>query len=326
MYLGWIGEKNAKWLPRHNSVIMHPAIKLRHIRAFLDIAAVGALSSVARDQGISQPALSRTLAELEDLLGLPLFRRERRRLVLTEQGTVFRHHAILGLRALQDGVAALHPAVGDSIRVGILPTAATRLFPRVALRFRVLQPQTVLKIETGPHAYLLGLLRDGGIDMMIGRMPDPQDMAGLRFAHLYEEDVVLVARAGHPMAAEPVADLLQVVPVILPPDGALIRRNVNDYLAMLGLPDLRPAVETVALAVGRGLLAASDAVWFISRGVVAEELARGEIIALPTGVRFLSGAVGVTQRQTATENSGGNLLQQLLIEETRPEPEGPAVT
>ena len=299
----------------HNSMIMHPAIKLRHIRAFLDIAAIGALSPVARAQGISQPALSRTLAELEDLLGIALFRRERRRLILTEQGAVFRHHATLGLRALEDGVAALHPATGDSIRVGILPTAATRLFPRVAVRFRALQPNTVLKIETGPHAYLMGLLRAGGIDMMVGRMPDPQDMVGLRFTHLYEEDVVLVARAGHPMVAHTVAEILQAVPVILPPDGALIRRNVNDYLAMLGLPTLRPAVETVALAVGRGLLAASDAVWFISRGVVAEELASGEMIALPTGVRFLSGAVGITQVQSATSHGGVELLLRLCAED-----------
>ncbi len=294
---------------------MHPGIKLRHIRAFLDIAASGALSPVARAQGISQPALSRTLAELEDLLGTALFRRGRRRLVLTEQGALFRHHATLGLRALEDGVAALHPAAGDSIRLGILPTAATRLFPRVAVRFRALQPTTVLKIETGPHAYLMGLLRDGGIDMMVGRMPDPQDMAGLRFTHLYEEDVVLVARGGHPMVAHPVADLLQVVPVILPPEGALIRRHVNDYLAMLGLPALRPAVETTALAVGRGLLAASDAVWFISRGVVAKELAGGEMVELPTGVRFLSGAVGITQVQSAALHPGAELLVRLCAQE-----------
>jgi LysR family pca operon transcriptional activator len=117
------------------------------------------------------------------------------------------------------------------------------------------------------------------------------------------------------MVAHTVAEILQAVPVILPPDGALIRRNVNDYLAMLGLPTLRPAVETVALAVGRGLLAASDAVWFISRGVVAEELSSGEMIALPTGVRFLSGAVGITQVQSATSHAGVELLLQLCAED-----------
>lgn len=293
-------------------MIMHPAIKLRHIRAFLDIAFDGNLSAVARRQGISQPALSRTLAEIEDLLGVALFRREKRRLALTEAGAVFRGHASLGLQALEAGAAALRPgAGGNTIRVGILPTAATRLFPIVALRFRETQPETLLKIETGPHSYLLRLLRDGEIDLMIGRMPVASEMAGLTFEHLYEEEIVLVARAGHPMAQHPVPALLQAVPLILPPEGALIRRAVNDYLVSLGLPAVRPAFETVALAVGRGILAGSDAVWFISRGVVADEVERGDLIVLPTGARFLSGSVGVTRRQAGPVVRGLDLLVRL---------------
>lgn len=300
-------------------MIMHPALKLRHIRAFLDIAADGSLSSVARRHGISQPALSRTLAEMEDLLATPLFRREKRRLVLTEAGALFRRHASLGLQALEDGVAALRPGgSGDSIRVGILPTAAPRLFPRVALRFREAHPETLLKIETGPHSYLLRLLREDEIDLMIGRMPVAGEMAGLAFEHLYEEEIVLVARAGHPLRAQSLPGLLQAVPLILPPEGALIRRAVNDFLATLGLPALRPAFETAALAVGRGILAGSDAVWFISRGVVADEVDRGDMVVLPTGARFLSGSVGITRRQAGPVVPGLNQLIHLCHDNTPP--------
>lgn len=87
------------------------------------------------------------------------------------------------------------------------------------------------------------------------------------------------------------------MPLFLPQEGALIRRAVNDFLASLCLPALRPAFEAVALAVGRGILAGSDAVWFISRGVVADEVDRGDLIVLPTGARFLSGSVSITRRQ-----------------------------
>jgi LysR family transcriptional regulator, pca operon transcriptional activator len=292
---------------------IHPAIKLRHIRTFLDIATDGTLSSVARRYGLTQPALSRTLAELETLLGAALFRREKRRLVLTEAGLIFRQHASLGIQALEAGAAALHPgAASGVIRLGILPTAAAQLLPRVALRFHQAAPGTLLQVETGPHAYLLGLLRDGQIDLMIGRMPVAADMPGLKFTHLHEEEIVLVARAGHPQADQPLPGLLQTVPLILPPAGALIRRAVDDYLASIGLPRLQPFVETVALAVGRGIVAASDAVWFISRGVVAQELASGELIALPTGVRFLSGSVGITQPQAAAPSAGLDLLVRML--------------
>lgn len=291
---------------------MHPAIKLRHIRAFLDIATEGSLSGVARAQGITQPALSRTLAELEDLLGTPLFRRERRRLVLTDQGALFRSHASLGVQSLEAAAAALAPgAAGGTLRIGILPTVATRLFPTAALAFHRTMPQVRLLVETGPYRHLLRLTREGDLDLLVGRMPAPTDMAALTFDHLYEEEVVLVTRAGQ----APPADLrahLRRVPVIVPTQGAIIRRPVDDYLASLDLPGLRPAVETVALAVGRGILARSDAVWFISRGVVAEELARGDLIELPTGVRFLSGAVGMTRRQAGRPAPGLDVLVDLL--------------
>ena len=54
--------------------------------------------------------------------------------------------------------------------------------------------------------------------------------------------------------------------------------------------------------------------WFISRGVVAEELDRGELIEIPTGVRFLSGAVGITRRQADTTSPGIEHLVQLCHE------------
>lgn len=297
---------------------MHPGIKLRHVRAFLDIAADGGISAAARSQGISQPALSRTLAELEAMLGATLFRREGRRLILTEQGALFRHHAGPGLQSLEAAAQALHPGqTGGVLRVGVLPTAATRLFPRVALRLQALAPDIVLTMMTGSHSFLMRLLREGEIDLILGRMPAAAEMAGLTFDHLYEEGVILAARAGHPFAIAPVAVALAACPLILPTEDAVIRRPVDDYLASLGLAGLRPAFRTVALAIGRGIVLQSDALWFISRGVVADELDRGEMLVLPTGAAFLAGAVGVTLRQQPTPPPATELLIRLARETVR---------
>lgn len=282
-----------------NRTAMHPGVKLRHIRAFLDIAAEGGLSAVARAQGITQPALSRTLAELETLLGQPMFLRQGRRLVLTEAGALFRRHASAAVQALEAGAAALRPGSSGTLRLGVLPTVATRFLPRVVLRFREIRPEIVLAAETGPHFHLMRLLREGSVDLVVGRLPGASEMAGLSFDHLYEEEVILAARADHPMRARPAPEALAASPVILPPATALIRPVVDSYLAANGLAGLRPALETVSLALGRGICLASDALWFISRGVVVHELDKAEMIELPTGARFLSGAVGMTRRQAS---------------------------
>lgn len=292
-------------------MIMHPAIKLRHIRAFLDIASEGSLTAVAQAQGITQPALSRTLAELEDLLATPLFRREGRRLVLTESGALFRHHASLGVQALEAAAGALRGDGTGRLQIGVLPTVAARLIPAVALRLRAALPEVVISVTTGPHPHLIRLLRDGAIDVMVGRMPAASEMADLAFEHLYEEDIVLCARAGHPKAGFDLAEVLRTCPLVLPPEGAVIRRAVDDYLASLGLGAIRAAFETVALPIGRGVVLGSDAVWFISRGVIQDELQRGEMVILPTSARFLSGAVGLTRRARSAPDRSVEVLIQI---------------
>lgn len=287
----------------HTQAIIHPGIKLRHIRVFLDAAAAGTLSAVARSHGISQPAVSRTLAELETLLGNRLFERQGRRLSLTGPGSLFLRHANAGLRALDAGAMALRPNAGsEHLRIGVLPTAATSIVPRAALNLRAQFPALTLSVVTGPNTYLLQLLRAGQTELMIGRMPSSSEMADLAFEHLYDDEVVLAARAGHPLADRAVAEILRTSPVILPTRDAIIRRLVDDYVASLGLSGLQPAFETVSLAMGRALLRRSDAVWFISRGVIADEVERGELVLMPAAAKYLSGSVGLTRRQDSRPN------------------------
>lgn len=316
--------QNAIWGRMHNQTGMsgalsagaalHPGVKLRHIRAFLDIAALGSITRAAQAQGVTQPALSRTLTELEAMLGTALFRRDARKLTLTEAGALFRHHATMGVQALESAAAALHPGRAEAtVRAGVLPTAATQLFPQVALRFHALRPDTTLAVITGPHSHLMQLLRRGRIDLMLGRMPDAGEMQDMSFEHLYDDDIVLVARAGHPAEGAGLPALLRRYPVILPPRGAIIRRPVEMFLAAHDMTGLRAAYETVALTVGCGIVAQSDAMWFISRGVVSADLAAGRMQVLATDLAYLSGAVGLTTRPGPAV-SGVDLIRQITRE------------
>lgn len=282
----------------HNSFDIHPGIKLRHIRTFLDIAAEGSLTAVARKQGLTQPALSRSLAELEAMLGQTLFLRQGRRLVPTDAGMIFRRHASEAILSLQAAAAALSPQQGGLLRLGVLPTAASSFLPALALRFRARRPQTLLTVETGPHHYMIRLLREGKIDLMLGRLPRATEMAGLSFEHLFEEDIILVARPGNPLLRLAPADALARAEIILPPKTALIAGGVTDYLASIGLAGKAAMLETASLALGRGICRRSDVLWFISRAVVEHELQTGALMELPLGSPFLTGAVGITRQKT----------------------------
>jgi LysR family pca operon transcriptional activator len=198
------------------------------------------------------------------------------------------------------------------LAVGVLPTVATRIMPRAALAFAAAVPGGSLGIITGPNWLLLSQLREGALELVVGRLAAPAEMTGLVFEQLYVEPVVAVVRPGHPLIEAPAGGFARF-PLVLPPPGAVIRPVVEQYFLSLGQEPPEAPVETVSLAVGRGLVQASDAVWFISRGVVGEELERGTLVALDLG-GLVAGPVGLTRRAGPDAGPEAQALMQALRE------------
>ena len=291
---------------------IHRGVKLRHLRIFLAIADAGSISAAARELGIAQPSVSKALADLEAMVDARLLERAGRGVALTAKGDTFRRHAAQALKALDAGSEAVMGAAPGRISVGVLPTVAGTFFPDVALPFLSQHPDLRLSVTTGSHLGLLDDLRAGRIDMMLGRMPDTAEMPGLRFHWLYDEEIALVARADHPLRDRRPEEALRLAPVILPPDTAIIRRAVEDYLTAIHVTQPEVSIQTVSLAPALRFLEGSDMLWFISRGVVERELQRGTLTAWPLDAPFLSGAVGMTTRANEDDHPGLRLLYDAL--------------
>ncbi|MFD1475637.1 pca operon transcription factor PcaQ [Ancylobacter polymorphus] len=280
--------------------MLDPRIKLRHIACFLEVARLKSVAKAAALIGITQPAVSKTLQELEHLLGTALFDRSRRSLVLTASGEIFLRYAAVGVTALRQGVHSIASASSGSVlvTVGALPTVSARILPRAVERFAAQGLSARARIVTGPNAYLLSLLRLGDVDFVVGRMAEPEAMIGFAFEHLYSERVALVVRAGHPLLAHDPFDIAMIenYQVVMPPPGSVIRPIVERLLIANGIGRLRDEVETVSDAFGRGFTRSSDAVWIISEGVVAEDVADGILATLPVDTAETLGPVGLTSR------------------------------
>lgn len=274
-------------------------IKFRHIQCFVEICGEKSLKIAAEKLFLTQPAISKTLKELEEILGATLLTRSRSGVALTRHGEVFLHFAEMSLAALQQGLSGVQH-VGEegksTLSVGVLPSVAARLMPEVAAEFSELAPNINLRIVDGPHGYLLERLRVGDIELVIGRLGRPNTMQGISFTQLYEESVEFVVRAGHPILANPDLKRIADWQVIYPPEGAAIRPLVDRYLIAHGVGDIPDCVESVSGAFGRGYTRASNAIWIISSGVVANEIADGHLIALPFDTSVTKGAVGLMQR------------------------------
>lgn len=305
--LAYMSEKEIlidKNRQKHNLMIMilDTHLRLRHVRTFLEIARSESVSVAADQLNITQPAVSRSLKELEDMLGTQLFNRVGRGLRLNEAGRVFQAHASASMVELMRGFDRLVEKgdLSSRLSIGGLPTAAPNLLPRAAILFRKEMSHVRLHILTGPNWLLFNQLREGTLDLVVGRMPEKSVATGVSFQQLYIEDVVLACRPGHPILqqSKPEAHIADYT-LILPPGGAVISATIDRYLASIGLPETRGAYETVALPVGRKIVSTSDTLWFISRGVIGDELEAGSITTVKLTSPLLAGPVGISMSRSA---------------------------
>ncbi|CAH1693927.1 HTH-type transcriptional regulator PcaQ [Hyphomicrobiales bacterium] len=283
--------------------IIDPRIKLRHISCFLEVARLSSVVKAANALNISQPAVSKTIQELEDLVGATLFDRSRRILALTPLGEVFYRYAGTSLAALRHGIeAARQTSAVTTVKIGALPTVSARILPAAVEAFSSQGPGTRARIITGPNGYLLSLLRTGDVDLVIGRMAEPDAMLGFAFEHLYSERVVMVVRPGHPLLKESRFDLAMIenYQTLLPTPDSVIRPFVDRMLMANGIAGLRANVETVSNAFGRAYTRQTDAIWIISEGVVANDMAEQLLVALPVDTKETTGPVGLTTRTDTT--------------------------
>ena len=149
------------------------AIRLRHLRTFVTVAREGSVGRAAEVLSVTQPAVSKTLKELELILGVTLLDRSRRGGFLLPAGEMFLRHAETSLSALRQGVEELEGLGATEalpVRVGALPTVSARLLPPAIQRYRAHGPRAAPRIVTGPTAYLMAQLRQGDLDIVIGRM------------------------------------------------------------------------------------------------------------------------------------------------------------
>lgn len=283
--------------------LLDPRIKLRHLSAFLQTVREDGVVGAGEALGLTQPAVSKAIAELESILGVPLFDRTRRKLALTGFGEIFLRYANASVSSLRQGVDMLTEVRQhqSTVRLGALPSVEAEVVPRAVALFAAGPMACRVHVESGPSPYLIGLLRSGAIDFVVGRMPQPEAMAGLVFEHLYSEELVFAVRPGHPLTDDPAPPLraIEPFPVLIPPKGAIIRPTLDALLLAASVGRLAHEIETVSNSFGRAYTLATDAVWIISRSVAAADLARGQLRALPFDMSMSQGPVGIVTRAGA---------------------------
>lgn len=241
-------------------------MELRHLEQILEICRAGGFSGAARKLQISQPTLSKSIARLEAQLSLKLFERTNGAARPTAYGAFVAQRA----EALLQGVSALtrdleQLARGEEGRIRIAVGPASRLKPlpellrRIAVRFPKLHVETLQ--ETGPG--VMTALQEGRVDIGFGYSEHAARYGDLIRKKMFEDEIVLAARAGHPALALRDAgprELLQwpfalpsVVPGVARWAGEMSRQEQENLTAFVSHDYsliIQRAIDTDAIAVG----------------------------------------------------------------------------
>ncbi|EAA4435267.1 LysR substrate-binding domain-containing protein [Salmonella enterica] len=287
-------------------------IRLRHLHTFVAVAQQGTLGRAAETLNLSQPALSKTLNELEQLTGTRLFERGRLGAQLTVPGEQFLTHAVKVLDALNTAGQALNrkeDASADVVRIGALPTAALGILPAVIGRFHQQQKSTSLQVATMNNTMLLAGLKAGEIDLGIGRMSDPELMSGLNYELLFLESLKLVVRPDHPLLQETIT-LSRVMewPVVVSPKGTVPRQNAEALLQSQGCKMPAGCIETLSASLSRQLTVDYDYVWFVPSGAVKEDLRQATLVSLPVPTQSAGEPIGILTRVDIPLSTGAQML------------------
>ena len=295
---------------------MDRRIKFRHLDAFVAIARAKSLKRGALQINLSQPAMSKTLKDLEDILATTLMERDRSGVRLTAQGEVFLQYAEQCIAALQHGltnIESLGKGTAVPLSVGAMPSVAAQFLPEAMAEFRDISPDTVLHIEEGPHSFLVDRLRRGALDLAVGRLGLPETMVGLTFTQLYSESVVFAVAPDHPLGRKPDLTTINDHLVVYPPKDAAIRPLVARFLISQGVALFDRRIESTSMAIGRALaLGPGRAVWVISRGVVAADVAAGHLTILDIDTAPTAGPVGIMSRADADLSAAARLFSRIL--------------
>lgn len=286
----------------HLDRVLRSNLKLRHLQLLVALDQFRHLGRAAEFLSLTQPAVSKTLAEIERLFGLALFTRSTRGTEPTDYGqTVVRFaRAVLAeYDRTQDDIAAIASGAAGRVSVGAMVVAMPELLTGAVARLKAQSSQTRVVIEEGDLTRLLPRLRVGELDLIVGRLEPGYAAPDLRTEVLrVDEPMVIACRPDHALTrcgadGAPDWDALAAAPWVVPPAWASSRVKLNQLFYRHGRHPPTDLIESASFLVTLTFLRERGALVFVARGVAQALEREGLAVALPVAVPIELPPVGI---------------------------------
>jgi len=289
------------------------------LRALMAIADCGSESQAAQALGLTQPAVHAALQGLETSLGLQLFYKLTFGTRLTPAGEALLRRVKLALaevRGMDSDISAWRGEIRGRVVIGVLPLSVSIFLPRAVAMLAASHPDIEVSIVDGTYESLMQQLLSADIDAIAGALRADAPGDEVRQHHLFDDDLVVIAPAGHPCLRAPqltLEDLLQwswVAPLPgTPADRAMVQlfRSQGLQPPQGGLCASSPTM-TLAFVLQTGHLALA------SRGQALQDNHGGQLCILPLALPSTRRRIGLAMRAQSTASQDLALFAQACMQ------------
>ncbi|MBO9380605.1 LysR family transcriptional regulator [Sphingomonas histidinilytica] len=285
----------------------------RQLSHFLAVVENGSLGRAAKVLNISEPALSKNIRLLEELLEVKLFDRNPRGLDLTTFGTSLFEHARVVMTELQRAVTEIQELKGTEaghVHVGAGPTFAASLVPRAVAALLADRPNLRISVFEGYSDVLIPMVLRGDLDFALVTLDASSVDPDIGQECLTNDEAVVVARASHPIIAQSEVSLDQLADIswMLPKRPDLLRRHVEKMFLSAGRHPPRAIIEYVSAGFARSMLLEYDILSFLPESLIKAELDSGRLVRVPLSTGVWTRQVGVIFRKRGSQSPAARAL------------------
>lgn len=292
-------------------------LKTRQLMLLIAIDDEGNIHRAADVLNMSQPAASKLLKDLEEMIGVALFERLPRGMRATWYGETMIRHARIALSSLGEAGAEIEALKGGytgSVAVGAITGPAMNLLPAAMTRITEQHPLLRVSLQVESSDVLLELLSQNKLDILVARLFARHDKRNLHYQALAEEQVSAIVRPGHPIlgVGKPSLAELAAAGWLVPPSGSVLRHRFELMFQSAGLEPPKRVIESAALAFLPRMLEESDYMAVVPTDV-ARYYAKHNIVAIvPVELSCRMDSFGLITRTDWLLSPGAQIVLRAL--------------
>lgn len=292
-------------------------LRIRQLFVLVELYRSAHMSHTAARLGMTQPALSKWLAELEGDLGVPLFDRQPKGLVPTPfcEALVVHARTILAeIERTQLTIELMSQGASGDLAIGASPAVAAIVVPAAIAALRLQYPKVFITLTEGVLQDLVSQLREGRLDYVVGRMDARVSCDSLRYDELFEETMRVIAGPAHPLAGRTEVAWAETRPYgwIGMPEGSQLWSELGFELAVAAEPPANVCIQTAGLLATVAIVGRSDLLGISSYRPAKLFCDSGRIamLALPYASR---GSVGLLSRREAEQTPVRKAFRECVL-------------